>query len=265
MFARLVLRGRHGCMARPRLPTLARHYSEAAAAAHVAIEPGETQISRGTPKAKAPLPRDLTLIQHILGFYPDQRPPEELSSAFRLKDSAMLDVLIVAFDVESSMRTHEWTPTNRGGALIGVSILDTRDLTRELGRGTTPKTGGLNKAIRPLQFHVLSERPECREYISRQAPKFTWGKSVETSAEDVPTKLHKLLVGRDVVSVFHNRRLDDLYLRCFGFNTTERALLSLDTHYMYGRPRMLNSQDSPNGVFLIPRVIELEISSWLTV
>lgn len=225
MLVRLALRGRRGCMSRPRLTSLARHYSEVAAA--VATEPQEEQTSPGKPKTN--WHPHLTLMQHVLGIHPDEKLPSKLSRASRLTGSTMLDVLIVAFDLEARMAAHEWSQTNRGGAVIGVSILDTRQIRHELRSEAALGSLGLEKAFRPLQFHVLSDRSECRSYISRQAPRFTFGTSMELQAEDVSPTMQKLLAGRDVITVFHHASNDVLLLESFGVKANKRQLFATDT------------------------------------
>jgi DNA polymerase III epsilon subunit-like protein len=169
-------------------------------------------------------------MQHVLGIHPGEKLPSKLRRASRLTDSTMLDVLIVAFDVESGMSTHEWMADKRGGAILGVSILDTRHIRHELRSETAPGLLGLNKAFRPLQFHVLSDRPQCQTYNRRQKRKFTFGKSVELQAEHVSPTMHKLLTGRDVITVFHHARNDKMMLKSFGVEANKRQLLEVDTY-----------------------------------
>ena len=212
-------------MARPRLPTLARHYSEAATAAAAT---GSEEV-QDAPVPPAYWHRHLTLIQHVLGLGADEATPRELRKASKLKGSAMFDALIVALDVESTIDNLPWSKIKEHGATaIGVSILDTRHLLHEL-RCDTHEARDFNSIIQPLQFYFRDGSTQSRIYAKKRVSKFSFGQTERLQANQVSTKLKKLFDGRDVITVFHNSHNDTTMLKYLGFDTSERSLVILDT------------------------------------
>lgn len=182
-------------------------------------------------------------VRHVLGLHRNEERPKELAEAATLEDSHVLDMLIVAVDLEFKKSLADSGDADLGPALIGISTFDTRHLLQEL-QSKAPDGAFLDRAIRSMQFHVPGPCRQDTPLLERVSSRFTHGTSQELAAEKVSSTLDELLAGRDVLFAFHAAPNDIAGLRRFGVDVQERAMVVADTSLAFGGGQKLSIEDT---------------------
>lgn len=176
--------------------------------------------------AHSGLLRDEVLVmRELLGYWHEdiiQKPslsqglPADLGNT--LPGSAMRDVLLVAFDVDT--KDSYQALTSDQDFHIGISILDTRSLQDCIVAPTSKK---VETMIQSYQFSIGDSK-----YIRKATKKFLFGNVEPIQLVDLKSKFEGLIAGRQMVLVFHGGSASDWKI-FQGLQLDQQPLYVLDT------------------------------------
>lgn len=206
------------------------------------------QPACGAPKHTGLLRKELLVFRHLLGLGEN---PLSTQLGPLLRGSSMKDILFVAIDVDG---TSDFKCASNGPCLVGISILDTRNLQAYIT--TTSAAAGTGTAVANAQDLIKSHQLLVgqSDHLSYRTGRFLFGETREVKADNVKTYLQRLIGKRFFVFVTYGGDTTEcVYLEqlqldvrpLYRLDVLKVVQFPLQTYYRYSLAKLLDALQLP--------------------
>ncbi|KAI4864430.1 hypothetical protein F4820DRAFT_333933 [Hypoxylon rubiginosum] len=201
----------------------------------------ENYPSNSAPEHTGRLRQELRVLRHLLGLTKEN--PTQTNFGRSLGKSSLKDVLYIAVDIDG---TQDFSCVHTGHYLLGISILDARDLHSYTNK---PKAKYAQDVIRSYLVQAGHS-----DHLSYQSDRFLFGDTQQIQAQDVKAYLQKLIRHRQYVLVTYGGESTDCkfiqQLRLitrplYHIDVLKVAQYPLQMHYRYSLAKLLDALNLP--------------------